>query len=153
MLSMATQSASVLIHCDLLAAQVESYHVILQALSAVSMAGTTQISYSPITPGCSSTWCHDCGGSCQRKWVHWLVYRTICHWSGIHTGALDPGQVQYTTAYDANIVAQAGHTVFTKSMNIDTRNKVIGQSNLNAKTGLPLLQPLTVAMSSVQKTS
>jgi hypothetical protein len=55
---------------------------------------------------------------------------------GIHTGTLDPGQVQYTTAYDANIVAQAGHTVFTKSMNIDTRNKVISQSNLNAKTGL-----------------
>ena len=45
--------------------------------------------------------------------------------AGIHNGTLDPGQVQYTTAYDANIVAQAGHTVFTKSMNIDTRNKVI----------------------------
>ena len=58
---------------------------------------------------------------------------------GIHTGALDPGQVQYTTAYDANIVAQAGHTSFIKSMNIDTRNKVIGQSNLNAKTGLTFI--------------
>ena len=55
---------------------------------------------------------------------------------GIHTGALDAGQVQYTNAYDADIVAQAGHTVFTKSMNIDTRNKVISQSNLVAKTGL-----------------
>jgi len=55
---------------------------------------------------------------------------------GIHTGVLDPGQIQYTTAYDANIVAQAGHTVLTKSMNIDTRNKVLGQSNLNAQTGL-----------------
>jgi hypothetical protein len=55
---------------------------------------------------------------------------------GIHTGALDPGQVQYTTAYDANIVAQAGHTSFVKSMNIDTRNKVIGQSNIDAKTAL-----------------
>ena len=55
---------------------------------------------------------------------------------GIHTGTLYPGQVQYTTAYDANIVAQGGHTAFTKSMNIDTRNKVISQSNLNAKTAL-----------------
>ena len=55
---------------------------------------------------------------------------------GIHTGALDPGQVQYTTAYDANIVAQAGHTSFVKSMNLDTGNKVIGQSNLDAKTAL-----------------
>jgi hypothetical protein len=55
---------------------------------------------------------------------------------GIHTGALDPGQVQYTTAYDASIVAQGGQISFVKSMNIDTRNKVISQSNLDAKTGL-----------------
>jgi hypothetical protein len=58
---------------------------------------------------------------------------------GIHTGVLNPGQVQYTTAYDANIVAQAGQTVLTKSMNIDTRNKVIGQSNINAQTGLTFI--------------
>ncbi len=55
---------------------------------------------------------------------------------GIHTGALDPGQIQYTTTYDANIVAQAGHTSFVKSMNLDTRNKVLGQSNIDAKTAL-----------------
>jgi hypothetical protein len=58
---------------------------------------------------------------------------------GIHTGALDPGQIQYTTAYDANIVAQAGHTSFVKSMNIDTRNKVIGQSNIKADTALTFI--------------
>jgi hypothetical protein len=55
---------------------------------------------------------------------------------GIHTGALDPGQVQYTTAYDANIVAQGGKTSFVKQMNLHTGNKVISQSNLNAQTGL-----------------
>ncbi len=55
---------------------------------------------------------------------------------GIHEGVIDPGQGQYTTAYDANIVAQAGHTSLVKSMSLDTRNKVIGQSNLNAQTGL-----------------
>ena len=49
---------------------------------------------------------------------------------------MTPGQIQYTTAYDANIVAQGGHTAFTKTMNIDTRNKVVGQSNLEAQTGL-----------------
>jgi hypothetical protein len=43
---------------------------------------------------------------------------------------------QYTTAYDAGIVAQAGHTAFTKTMNIDTRNKVTSQSNIKAQTGL-----------------
>lgn len=47
-----------------------------------------------------------------------------------------PGQVQYTTAYDANIVAQAGQTSFIKNMNINTGNKAIGQSNVNAQTGL-----------------
>jgi hypothetical protein len=55
---------------------------------------------------------------------------------GLHNPPLYNGEVRYTTAYDANIVAQAGHTVFTKSMNIDTRNKVISQSNLDAKTAL-----------------
>lgn len=43
---------------------------------------------------------------------------------------------QYTTAYDANIVAQAGHAAFTKTMNVDTRNKVASQSNIVAKTAL-----------------
>ncbi len=48
----------------------------------------------------------------------------------------DSYATQYTTAYDANTVAQGGHTAFTKTMNIDTRNKVTGQSNINAQTGL-----------------
>jgi hypothetical protein len=56
--------------------------------------------------------------------------------NGIHTGALDPGQVQYTTAYDATIVAQGGHISFVKSMDLQTGNKIISQSNLVAKTGL-----------------
>jgi hypothetical protein len=55
---------------------------------------------------------------------------------GIHTGALDENQVQYTTAYDANIVAQGGKTNFIKQMTIDTRNKVTSQSNLKTQTGL-----------------
>jgi hypothetical protein len=58
---------------------------------------------------------------------------------GLHDPPLYSSEVRYTTAYDANIVAQAGHTVLTKSMNIDTRNKVIGQSNLNAQTGLTFI--------------
>jgi hypothetical protein len=43
---------------------------------------------------------------------------------------------QYTTAYDSDIVAQAGHTAFTKTMSVDTRNKVISQSNIKTQTGL-----------------
>lgn len=65
-----------------------------------------------------------------------LAYLAANTQGGIHTGALDPYQVQYTTAYDANVVAQGGHTSFTKTMNIDTRNKVAGQSNIKAQTGL-----------------
>jgi len=56
--------------------------------------------------------------------------------NGIHTGALDQNQVQYTTAYDANIVAQGGKTILIKQMTIDTRNKVTSQSNLKTQTGL-----------------
>jgi hypothetical protein len=73
-----------------------------------------------------------------------LAYQELYQWlmnnnvggGGIHTGALDPGQIQYTTAYDANIVAQGGQTSFVKQMNLHTGNKVISQSNLIAKTGL-----------------
>ena len=87
------------------------------------------------------------GGAPGLTWQTWMdsfvgataLFGPTINGKGIHTGTLDPGQVQYTTAYDANIVAQGGHTAFTKSMNIDTRNKVIGQSNLDAKTGLTFI--------------
>ena len=46
---------------------------------------------------------------------------------------------QYTTAYDANTVAQAGTTTFVKTMAIDTRNKVIGQSNVKADTAVTFI--------------
>jgi hypothetical protein len=69
-----------------------------------------------------------------------LAHYTTQHFpgtpSGIHTGALHENQVQYTTAYDANIVAQGGKTSFIKQMTIDTRNKVTSQSNIKAQTGL-----------------
>jgi hypothetical protein len=58
---------------------------------------------------------------------------------GIHAGALDPGQVQYTTTYDASIVAQSGATSFIKSMNLNTGNKLLSQSNIDAKTGLTFI--------------
>ena len=44
--------------------------------------------------------------------------------------------VQYTTAYDASIVAQGGHTAFTKTTTVDTRNKVTSQSNIKTQTGI-----------------
>jgi hypothetical protein len=46
---------------------------------------------------------------------------------------------QYTTSYDANIVAQAGTTTMVKTMIVDTRNKVVSQSNVNANTGLTFI--------------
>ncbi len=69
--------------------------------------------------------------------------QTLLNWAqtqgGLHDPPLYDREVRYTTAYDATIVAQAGQTSFTKSMNLDTRNKVIGQSNLNAQTGLTFI--------------
>ncbi len=55
---------------------------------------------------------------------------------GLHDPPLYDKEVRYTTVYDANIVAQAGHTSLVKNMNIDTRNKGVGQSNVNARTAL-----------------
>jgi hypothetical protein len=52
---------------------------------------------------------------------------------------LADSQIVYTTAYDASTVAQAGTTTFVKTMAIDTRNKVIGQSNVNADTAVTFI--------------
>jgi hypothetical protein len=52
---------------------------------------------------------------------------------------LGTDEVQYTTAYDANTVAQAGTTTFVKTMAVDTRNKVIGQSNIKADTAVTFI--------------
>jgi hypothetical protein len=52
---------------------------------------------------------------------------------------LADSQIVYTTAYDASTVAQAGTTTFVKTMAVDTRNKVIGQSNVNADTAVTFI--------------
>ena len=80
--------------------------------------------------GSGHTWREFIAQSITLGWIY------SASQGGIHTGALDPGQVQYTTAYDAHIVAQGGKTSFIKQMTIDTRNKVTSQSNLKAQTGL-----------------
>lgn len=54
---------------------------------------------------------------------------------GLQNPTLFDREVRYSTAYDANVVAQGGHTVFTKTMSLNTGDKVIGQSNINAQTG------------------
>jgi hypothetical protein len=53
---------------------------------------------------------------------------------------LGTDESQYTTAYDSNTVAQAGTTTFVKTMAVDTRNKVIGQSNIKADTQVTFIQ-------------
>jgi hypothetical protein len=60
------------------------------------------------------------------------------HWGSMSdpAGLMGYSVAQYTTSYDAGIVAQAGHTAFTKTMNVDTRNKVTSQSNIKTQTGL-----------------
>jgi hypothetical protein len=77
-------------------------------------------------------------GMTWGQWTTFLVgggYTSSIINGGIHTGTLNPGQVQFTTAYDASILGQAGHTVLVKNMNINTGNKVSAtQSNLNART-------------------
>ncbi len=75
----------------------------------------------------AATWTISSGDQLYTKWGSWL---------GNDDELNTTDDFQYTTAYDANIVAQAGHTVFTKTMNVDTRNKVTSQSNINAQTGL-----------------
>lgn len=49
---------------------------------------------------------------------------------------LQPGQVQYTTAYDQRITAQGGMTTFVKDLKVSTANTVVGQSNVKADTSI-----------------
>jgi len=58
---------------------------------------------------------------------------------GIHSGQVSAGQTQYSSTYDSNLVAQNGHTVMVKTVNIDTGNKLAGQSNVDAKTDLTFI--------------
>jgi hypothetical protein len=55
------------------------------------------------------------------------------------TPMLKTGQIQYTTAYDANIIGQAGQTTLVKTMAIDTRNKVVSQHNVKADTSVTFI--------------
>jgi hypothetical protein len=91
-----------------------------------------------------------------QDWQNWIIAnpsaapagaaaqaQDLLNWAknlgGLHDPPLYSGEVRYTTAYDASIVAQAGHSVITKTMNIDTRNKVIGQSNIKADTAVTFI--------------
>lgn len=75
----------------------------------------------------AATWTISSGDQIYTKWGNSHGNDDELNWTD---------DCQYTTVYDANIVAQAGHTAFTKTMVVDTRNKVTSQSNIIAQTGL-----------------
>jgi hypothetical protein len=58
---------------------------------------------------------------------------------GIHTGMLDPGQVQYTTGYNAQYSGISGQQTFAKSMAISTANTIADQSNIKANTNVQFI--------------
>ncbi|MCU0629621.1 MAG: hypothetical protein MUF37_00490 [Methanoregulaceae archaeon] len=65
---------------------------------------------------------------------------TVLVWDDIYPyTSHTPGQVLYTTAYDANIVAQAGQISFIKTLGVNTGNKALGQSNIDTQTGITFI--------------
>jgi hypothetical protein len=62
--------------------------------------------------------------------------QTNTYTGGLHTGVLDPGQVQYTTGYNDQIMAVSGQSTFAKTMAVSTGNKIADQSNIKADTSL-----------------
>jgi hypothetical protein len=56
--------------------------------------------------------------------------------NGIHSGVLDPGQVQYTTGYNDQYAGISGQQTFMKSMAISTANTIADQSNIKANTNI-----------------
>jgi hypothetical protein len=58
---------------------------------------------------------------------------------GLHTGVLDPGQVQYTAGYNDQYVGVSGQQTFAKSMALSTANKIADQSNIKANTNIQFI--------------
>src|SRR5271157_4677657 len=61
---------------------------------------------------------------------------TTTSYGGIHTGVLDPGQVQYTAGYNDQYAGISGQQTFAKSMAISTGNTIADQSNIKANTNI-----------------
>jgi len=58
------------------------------------------------------------------------------------------GEVQYVTSYNEDTIADSGVTSYTKSMNIDTRNKVANQQNFEAEKQVDFIGSDTGAITS-----
>ena len=55
---------------------------------------------------------------------------------GLHTGVLDPGQVQYTAGYNSLYSGVSGQQTFTKSAVLSTANQIATGSNINTNTNI-----------------
>jgi hypothetical protein len=58
---------------------------------------------------------------------------------GLHTGVLDPGQVQYTAGYNDQYSGVSGQQTFVKSLTLSTANKIADQSNIKANTNIQFI--------------
>jgi hypothetical protein len=58
---------------------------------------------------------------------------------GLHTGVLDPGQVQYTAGYNDQYTGVSGQQTFSKSLALSTANTIADQSNLKANTNIQFI--------------
>jgi len=96
----------------------------------------------PAVPGAagitSSTIIDSVGIVMESQSVGWsLTGADALATRGLHPNwsyMLDPMQVQYSTTYDASTTAQNGHTVFVKTLAVNTGDMLLGQSNIKATT-------------------
>ena len=76
----------------------------------------------------------------------WATYLKDNHFTllsvtdnGIHSGVLDPEQVQYTAGYNAQYSGVSGQQTFAKSMAVSTANTIADQSNIKANTNIQFI--------------
>ena len=76
----------------------------------------------------------------------WATYLKDNHFTllsvtdnGIHSGVLDPEQVQYTTGYNDQYTGVSGQQTFAKSMAVSTANTIADQSNIKANTNVQFI--------------
>jgi hypothetical protein len=58
---------------------------------------------------------------------------------GLHSGVINPGEVRYTTGYNAQYAGISGQQTFTKSIGISTANQIATGSNLMANTNIQFI--------------
>jgi hypothetical protein len=88
----------------------------------------------PVIDFPAQTW-----GDAMESWVGLGALSEVEKGGGIHTGVLDPEQVQYTTGYNSQYSGVSGQQTFAKTVALSTANTIADKSNIKANTDIQFI--------------